>query len=264
MVAGHLPRLARLVQDRSFVKLIKRVFVDEAHFIHSAGTSQYGLPAFREAWGRLGEFRIKLGTKVPIQALSGTQPPHIKKLILNSLLLNKSDSNLLTIKLTSNRANIIYGTHLVAGELSDFRNLDFLIPEHCPPDFRPPKTIVFHDDSDECAGAALYLDRRLHSSLWDKGIVQHYHGKMSTEYLTEVYEDFSKPNSTCRILHATSGASTACVVSFSIVILLIAWHRVLISQMLRLLSSMEFHGMFHLLFSVLGEADGTQLAQPFS
>lgn len=209
MVDGHLPRLARLIQqERSFVKLIKRVFVDEAHFIHSAGAAQYGLPAFRPAWGRLGEFRIKLGKAVPVQALSGTQPPHIKSLIINSLLLNKSD--FLALKLTSNRPNIIYATHRIAGELSDFRNLDFLIPANCPLDFRPRKTVVFHDDSEECANAAMYLDHRLHSSQWDTGIVQHYHGKMSTEYLTHVYEDFSNTNGTCRILHATSGASTAC------------------------------------------------------
>lgn len=188
--------------------MVKRVHVDEAHFIHSAGTAQYGLPAFREAWGRLGEFRIKLGKSIPIQALSGTQPPHIKKLILENLLFD--ETSMVSIKLSSNRPNILYATHAIAGDLSDFRNLDFLIPDDCRPDARLPKTIVFHDDSEECAKAALYLDRRLHKTLWDTGIVRHYHGKMSTKYLTHVYEDFSRSDGVCRILHATSGASTAC------------------------------------------------------
>ena len=46
MIAGHLPRLGQLMQDCAFVKLIKRVHVDEAHFIYSAGMEHYGLPAF--------------------------------------------------------------------------------------------------------------------------------------------------------------------------------------------------------------------------
>ena len=77
---GHMPRLARPVsQNRKFNRLIKRLHVDEAHFIYSAGLDHYGLPVFRSAWGRLGEFRIKLGREITVQALSGTQPEHIKK-----------------------------------------------------------------------------------------------------------------------------------------------------------------------------------------
>ena len=72
MLSGHLPRLARLIQqDRLFRKRITRVHVD--------GVELYGLPAFRPAWGRLGKFRIKLGKGVVFQALSGMQPAQIKK-----------------------------------------------------------------------------------------------------------------------------------------------------------------------------------------
>ena len=78
MFSGHLPRLARLIQqDRLFRKRI--VHINEAHFIYTAGAELYGLPAFRPAWGQLGEVRIKLGKVVAFQALSGTQPAHIKK-----------------------------------------------------------------------------------------------------------------------------------------------------------------------------------------
>src|SRR6266581_7395565 len=38
MFNGHMPHLARLIaEDRLFMQLIKRVHVDEAHFIYSAG-----------------------------------------------------------------------------------------------------------------------------------------------------------------------------------------------------------------------------------
>ena len=46
MISGHLPQLGQLMQDRVFVKLVKHVHVDEAHFIHNGGMDHYGLAAF--------------------------------------------------------------------------------------------------------------------------------------------------------------------------------------------------------------------------
>ncbi|KAI9442063.1 P-loop containing nucleoside triphosphate hydrolase protein [Lactarius psammicola] len=207
MSNGHLPRLARLIaEDRHFVKLIQRVHVDEAHFIYTAGLKHYGLPAFRSAWGRLGEFRIKIGKQVPVQVLSGTQPPHIKTAIMKSLLFE--EPQLCSIKLTSNRPNIVYATHPIVGDLSDFRNIDFLVPCPYPAGWVLPKTVVFHDSVEQAAEAALYHTRRLPEDMQKKGLVMHYHGGMSKEYLTRVYEDFSNSSGHCRVLHATEGAST--------------------------------------------------------
>lgn len=206
-INGHLPRLGRLIaDDRDFSRLIHRVHVDEAHFIYTAGLKHYGIPAFRPAWGRLGEFRIKIGRHVPIQALSGTQPPHIKAAIIENL--QYETSQLCSVKLTSNRPNITYATHPVVGDLSDFRNLDFLVPRPYPAGWILPKTVVFHDNLKQAAEAALYHTRRLPENMQRKGLVMHYHGSMSKEYLTQVYEDFSSPNGHCRVLHATEGAST--------------------------------------------------------
>ncbi|KAF8256917.1 P-loop containing nucleoside triphosphate hydrolase protein [Lactarius quietus] len=197
MAKGHLPRLARLIaEDRHFSRLIQRVHVDEAHFIYTAGLKHYGLEPFRSAWGRLGEFRIKIGKQVPMQALSGTQPPHIKAAITKSLLFE--ESQLCSINLTSNRPNIVYATHPIVGELSDFRNLDFVVPRPYPAGWSLPKTVVFHDSVEQTSEAALYNTRRLPEDLQKKGLVMHYHGLMSKEYLTRVYEDFSNPHGQCR------------------------------------------------------------------
>ena len=214
MLAGHLPRLAQLIEkDQLFRKRILRVHVDEAHFIFLAGLELYGLPAFRPAWGKLGEFRVKLRKGVVFQALSGTQPKHIKKIIVEKLLFK--EEKFCSIKLSSNRPNIIYATHPIVGDRSDFRNLDFLIPDPYPANLQLPKTLVFHDNVDECTSAAAYVNDRLPKILSGKGIVKHYHGGMSKDYLTFVYEDFSKPDGSCRILHATEGASTVrCVFLF--------------------------------------------------
>lgn len=207
MHQGHMPRLARLIaKDRKFMQSIKILHVDEAHFIYSAGLAHYGLPAFRPAWARLGELRVKLGKTLTVQALSGTQPPHIKKAIKDSLLF--AEEKLHSIKLSSNRPNMAYATHPIVGELSDFRNLDFLVPDPYPEGYIPPKTLVFHDSKDIATGASRYTSLRLPEHLRGQGIIKHYHGTMSREYLTSTFDDFSDPNGKCRILHATEGAST--------------------------------------------------------
>ena len=90
MTNGHLPHLARLIaDDRHFASLIRRVHIDESHFIYTAGLKHYGIPAFRQAWGRLGKFRIIIGSNVPLQALSRTQPPHIKAAIIKYFLIEE-------------------------------------------------------------------------------------------------------------------------------------------------------------------------------
>ncbi|KAG2090595.1 uncharacterized protein F5147DRAFT_620217 [Suillus discolor] len=61
MFNGHLPRLARLLrQNRTFTQHIKRVHIDEAHNIYTAGLPHHGEEAFRPAYGKLGELRVLL------------------------------------------------------------------------------------------------------------------------------------------------------------------------------------------------------------
>ncbi|KAJ7752852.1 P-loop containing nucleoside triphosphate hydrolase protein [Mycena olivaceomarginata] len=176
MYQGHLPRLARLLHKQCFLKTIARVHVDEAHFHYLAGLPQHGLPPFQPAWGTLNEFRLRLPKGTPFQALSGTLPPHIKTAIHNHL--NFDPTRAVSLKLSSNRPNIVYATHRIVGSLKDFRNTDFLVSIPYKPVI---KSLVFHDNTE--------------------------HG-MSKEYLTEVFEDFCNPNGICKILNATEGAST--------------------------------------------------------
>ncbi|KAJ3546404.1 hypothetical protein NMY22_g2073 [Coprinellus aureogranulatus] len=209
MFKGHLPRLARLLRNPKFAARIKRVHIDEAHFIHIAGIKRYGLDAFRPAWGSLGPFRLKLPKHVRFQSLSGTQPPHIKKTIREHLLF--SDRKLHCVKISSNRKNICYATHQLVGPLSDFRNLDFILPDPSSPwptGFVLKKGIIFHDSTEEATDAAEYLDARLPQTMQNTGIVRHFHAGMSKPYLESVFNDFCDPNGKCRILHATEMAST--------------------------------------------------------
>ncbi|KAJ7735353.1 P-loop containing nucleoside triphosphate hydrolase protein [Mycena metata] len=200
---GHLTRLARLLNTSRFAKLISRVHIDEVHFHSIAGLPRYGLPPFRPAWGALNELRLCLPKGTPVQALSGTLPPHIKAAVIEHL--NFNPSTFLSLKLSTNRPNTIYATHRIVGSLSDFRNLDFLISVPYTP---PLKVAVYHDDTQQCGNAAIYLDKRLPPHLQNTGIVRHYHGSMSKEYLMRVWDDFSDPNGVCQILNTTEGAST--------------------------------------------------------
>ncbi|KAJ7254872.1 P-loop containing nucleoside triphosphate hydrolase protein, partial [Mycena rebaudengoi] len=193
---GHLPRLARLLSVPRFVKTIARVHIDEAHNHYTAGLPLYGLPPFRPAWGALNELKMRLPKGTPFQALSGTFPPHIKAALIEHL--NFDPNTLVSLKLSSNRPNTIYATHQIVGNLKDFRNLDFLVS--IP--FKPLlKAIVFHDDTQQCADAATYHDNRLPPELQNTGLIRHYHGGMSKEYLTNVYNDFSKEDGGLDVPH---------------------------------------------------------------
>ncbi|KAI9455458.1 hypothetical protein BJY52DRAFT_1280149 [Lactarius psammicola] len=150
----YLPRLALLVaEDRQFLKRIQRLHVDEAHFIYTAGLKHYGFCAFRPAWSRLGEFRIKIGYQVPMQVLSGAQSPHIKAAIIENLLF--VESRLCSVELTSNRSNTVYATRPIV-ELLDFRNLDFVAPVPYLTGWQLPNTLVFYDNAKRAGQAALY------------------------------------------------------------------------------------------------------------
>jgi superfamily II DNA helicase RecQ len=206
---GHLPRFAQVLRNPQFSKLVKRVHVDEAHTIYTAGTSLYGQPPFRSAWGKLGELRLVLPKGTPVQALSGTFPPHIVNCIKEQLLF-QSDNDVM-INLTSNRPNITYAVHPIVGSLSNFQNLQFLIPEHGGHPFdlkRIPKTVVFHDNLQEAANAAKCLNNLFPGAMQNRQIAKHYHSVMSSAYLEQTFQDFASADGTTRILHATSGAST--------------------------------------------------------
>ncbi|KAF9234844.1 P-loop containing nucleoside triphosphate hydrolase protein, partial [Melanogaster broomeanus] len=206
MCNGHLPRFGRLIrQDRSFTCKIHRVHVDEAHNIYTAGLSHHGEEAFRPAYGKLGEFRVLLPKGTPFQALSATLPPHILAVVKKELMITP---NYLELRLSTNRPNITYATVTLVGSLRNFRNLDFLVPPVFHPPMTIPKTLVFHDCKQDATDAATYTDDRLPQNIRNRGIVKHYHSDMSAEYLQMTFEDFSADDGTCRIPHATAGAST--------------------------------------------------------
>ncbi|KAF8452791.1 P-loop containing nucleoside triphosphate hydrolase protein [Boletus edulis BED1] len=171
---------------------ISRVHIDEAHNVYTAGLPHHGEDAFRPAYGKLGELRVFLPKGTPFQMLSATLPPHILSTIKEQLMIS---SDYLEIRLSTNRPNITYATIPLVGGLRNFQNLNLLLLREFHPPMAIPKTLIFHDCKQDATDAAAYLNTRLPLNIWNH------------EYLQQTFEDFSSPNGTCRILHATAGAS---------------------------------------------------------
>jgi superfamily II DNA helicase RecQ len=200
---GHLPRMAKLLRNRAFVTKVKRVVIDEAHNIYTAGTSINGRPPFRPSWGALGELRVHLSKGTSIQALSATMPGYIHRTIRQNLAF-PPDS--LTIRVSINRPNLIYATHVLVDGRHNLHNPDCIIPQPFHPPMRLPKLVVFHGVKMETATAAQHVNSRLPAAFQKLRICRHYHSDMSVDYLDQTYNSFADPDGDVLILHATSGA----------------------------------------------------------
>ncbi|KAF8054015.1 P-loop containing nucleoside triphosphate hydrolase protein [Lyophyllum atratum] len=199
---GHMPRLGGLVRNRFFQRRIKRIHVDEAHFIYLAGLDRNGSKAFRPAWGRLDELKTLLPHSITWQAMSATFPPHILKTVETKVLR----PNYITIRTSSNRPNTTYATHRVVTSIEELKNYDcFLVWPFVLEN--QPRVLIFFDNKKLTDNAAEHLDKRLPLELQGKGIIRHYHSGMSNEYLQHVHSAFTEEKGICKILCATSGES---------------------------------------------------------
>ena len=124
---GHFSKFATLLrrQDRKFVNLIKRIQVDEAQNVYTAGIPKHNQPAFRPAYGNFDTIRLLFPKTTTVTAFSATFPQHILQVVKKKLAISPTH---FIIRCTSNRPNIMYATHKVVGALSEFRNLSFLLP----------------------------------------------------------------------------------------------------------------------------------------
>ncbi|KAJ8083509.1 hypothetical protein PM082_009383 [Marasmius tenuissimus] len=196
---GHYTRLGRYIRDHSvFKRAVRRVFVDEAHNVRMAGSELYGSPAFRPAWGKLGELKNHIPKSV-WQGFSATSPPHIMSAIENAFL----KPNYTIIRSCLNRPNLTYATHCVVGSLSVLENYECFLT--APFDFdQQPSVLLFFDNSELAKAVADHVDSRLPPQWQGKGVAQHYHSMMSKEYCEKTHERFVNPKKAGKILCATS------------------------------------------------------------
>ncbi|KAH9028011.1 P-loop containing nucleoside triphosphate hydrolase protein [Lactarius hengduanensis] len=195
---GHL-RLALLLRNRSFQKHLACIVVDEAHNVYMAGLPHYGLDAFRPAWGRLDELQAIFPASVQWAFLSATLPLHIRSCIEKRLL----KPGYISIHVSSNHPNTMYATHEVVNSIEDLCNYKcFLaVPFSMA---AQPQVLIFVDKKWLACRISSHLDSCLPPRLQNKGIVKHYHSKMSSKYLEATHEAFTTPSGTCCVLVATS------------------------------------------------------------
>lgn len=199
---GHFPRLAALVRNKLFQRRIKRIHVDEAHFIHTAGLGHHGGKAFRPAWAQLDELKALLPQSIPWQAFSATFPAHILKTVESKILR----PNYVSIHISSNRPNTMYATHRVVSRIEDCKNYECFLLR--PFDLRSqPRVLIFFDDKDLASAVSDHLDSKLPEEYRGKGITRHYHSGMSEQYLSAAHRAFTEEDGICKILCATSGES---------------------------------------------------------
>jgi superfamily II DNA helicase RecQ len=206
-----LPRLAILLRNHSFQKHVTRVIVDEAHNIYTAGLPHYGLDAFRPAWGRLGELRAILPSSVRWAFLSATLPPHIRGHIEKNLL----KTGCVSIHVSSNCPNTTYATHEVINNIENLCNYECFLAVPFSISGQP-RVLIFVDSKELACRISSHLDSCLPTQYQDKGIVKHYHSKMSSRYLELTHTSFTTQTGICRILIATSSQSVVRSISFSL------------------------------------------------
>ncbi|KAF9002366.1 hypothetical protein BDQ17DRAFT_1390784 [Cyathus striatus] len=181
---GHWPKLSRLLHKPNFAKRIWFLFVNEVHFVYTAGIDLYGSKAFRPAWGYLLELRTKLGSNVARVAMQHLQ---------------FDDNRLYSIKLSCNHSNIAYATHEIVDQPSNYHNLNFILPNALPLGTTVLRVQLVQK---------IFQERQLVLDLQGKGLIKTFFSLMSDEYLKETYDNFKDPNGRCLILHATEAAST--------------------------------------------------------
>ncbi|KAJ7167408.1 P-loop containing nucleoside triphosphate hydrolase protein [Mycena crocata] len=184
---GHTQRFAKLLHDPKWTKKIKLVQIDEAHFIETAGQAKGKEGPFRPAFSNLGErIRVHLPSTTPMTAYSASMPTRVMDLLMKTLRM--SPSNTVKLEFSTNRPNLVHATIRMVGTIDNFANVDFLVPLPCPPDYVPPKCIIFLDDKKKSTQLETYLNSR--ASPTNKEFFRHYHSSMSKQYLEETVAAF--------------------------------------------------------------------------
>ena len=187
--SGATPRLLGLLHtNRTFLHSIKHIYIDEGHEIFLSGIERHGIPAFRPSYGELEKILPKLPNRTTVHVLSATLPPHIIKVIEGKLFGSRERVH---IQLPLNRRNIVYATRTIT-DLSEYKNLSFLIPRYNP-NSRPSGVIVFFESSVRADDAASFLNntfRTLHPTCKISRITASYHAGLSQTCLTRVFRQF--------------------------------------------------------------------------
>ncbi|KAJ7498265.1 P-loop containing nucleoside triphosphate hydrolase protein [Mycena galericulata] len=186
---GHIPRFAKLLRDQKWVKKIRLLQIDEAHFIVTAGQAKGKETAFRPAFSNLGErLRVHLPSTTPCAAYSASMPKRVMDVVMKTLRMNPT--NTVTVALSTNRPNLVYATIPMIGTIDNLSNLNFLAPQPFPANYVLPLSIIFVDNKKKTSIIARNLNSRLPPELAASKPFQKFHSGMSKQYLEDTAARF--------------------------------------------------------------------------
>ncbi|KAJ7689096.1 P-loop containing nucleoside triphosphate hydrolase protein [Mycena olivaceomarginata] len=196
---GHIPRFAKLLRDQEWVKKIRLLQIDEAHFIVTAGQAKGKETAFRPAFSNLGErLRVHLPSTTPCAAYSASMPKRVMDVVTKTLRMDPT--NTVTVELSTNRPNLVYATIPMIGTINNLSNLNFLAPQPFPANYILPLSVIFVDDKKKTSTIARNLNSRLPPELAASKPFRKFHSGMSKQYLEDTAarfrsgEGFDVPN----------------------------------------------------------------------
>ncbi|KAJ7916621.1 hypothetical protein B0H13DRAFT_1871079 [Mycena leptocephala] len=186
-------------RSRKWVKKIRLLQIDEAHFIVTAGQAKGKETAFRPAFSNLGErLRVHLPSTTPCAAYSASMPKRVMDVVMKTLRMNPT--NTVTVALSTNRPNLVYATIPMTGTINNLSNLNFLAPQPFPANYVLPLSIIFVDDKKKTSIIARNLNSRLPPELAASKPFRKFHSGMSKRYLEDTAarfrsgEGFDVPN----------------------------------------------------------------------
>jgi hypothetical protein len=120
-------------------------------------------------------------------ALSAMIMPYVEHLLQNKLALHPAT---VTLQAGLNQPNISYTSLDIVATVSNFQNLDFLVPNSYHPLVLVQKTKFFFETQNMSCNASRYINSEFPKIYQDLNISRHYHSGMSAEYLEETYNSF--------------------------------------------------------------------------
>lgn len=204
-----LPLFSRLLEDTRFVRLIKRVNIDEVHWIATAGRADSKGKIFRPEYAKLQEVLIRLRTGTPCAMFTATLPPDARAIIEDSLKIPLSDPSKTSVHMLSvNRPNFTYAVVPLNGSTSNLSNLNCLIPApYHPPMGHLAKKIIFVDSMELAVRMEMHLTELLPASMRASRPIRRLYSLMSKFYKDDVISEFAKREGGVQIVIATAACS---------------------------------------------------------
>ena len=161
----------KLWKYEPFQSRVISIIWDEAHCVSKWGE-------FRPEYKTAGRLRYIIPQHIPFYITSATLPPVVLQDVMKILQVRKD--NAYVIERSNDRPNVRLCVREMMYPANTYLDLAFLIPEHPPPGWKPPKFVIFFDDIAESILIANFLRARLPPEFRD--MIKWFNANMSAEF----------------------------------------------------------------------------------